>query len=351
MSLLPIAGRVRLGITLSALAVLALTAGGAVAQSFLQQLFGIGNAPAVRPAPQRLGAPAPRIELRSIANTVGSGDHGNRHWRDGDEDQDGHYDSGGGRKYRTMCVRLCDGYYFPVSNATTHRTFQRDANMCEAGCGAEARLFYMPAGETDIDTMSDLTGLAYSALPNAYKYRKTLVSGCTCKPMPWSEAARARHRGYAIAAAAQSRPEEKIAVRAEERQPANRFPLPPAVKGPGVVVISASGVATTAETPSMPADDAEQKAGAELEPGDDNSVKSSGALAAVADLPVTPAIPRAAHKAQRQRVTIINASEPLPAQGGKPGKRARAVHAAPGKGSGFGGFFSSEPRRIVYPGQ
>lgn len=349
MSLMPIAGRVRLGITLSAVAVLALTTGGAVAQSFLQQLFGIGNAPAVRPAPQRLGAPAPRIELRSVGNS--GGDRVSRNWRDGDEDQDGHYDGGGGRKYRTMCVRLCDGYYFPVSNATTHRTFQRDANMCEAGCGSEARLFYMPAGETDVGTMSDLTGLAYSALPNAYKYRKTLVSGCTCKPMPWSEAARARHRGYAFAAP-QSRPEEKIAARAEERQPANRFPLPPAVKGPGVVIISASGVATMAERPSFPADEAEEKAGIDVEAGDESSSTASGALVAAAHLPETPAIaPRAAHMAQRQRVTIINASEPLPAPGGKPGKRARAVHAATGKGSGLGGFFSSEPRRIVYPGQ
>ena len=38
---------------------------------------------------------------------------------------------------------------------------------------------------------------AYAALPNAFKYRKTLVEGCRCRPQPWSEAELQRHRGYA----------------------------------------------------------------------------------------------------------------------------------------------------------
>lgn len=353
MRLMPIAGRVRLGIALVALgAPLALTAGGAVAQSFLQQVFGFGNAPAARPGPQRLGMPLPPPggERRSITGAQG-GDHGNRVWRDADEDQDGGHAGSGGRKYRTMCVRLCDGYYFPVSNATTHKTFQRDANMCESGCGSEARLFYMPAGETDVDKMSDLTGAAYSALPNAFKYRKTLVSGCTCKPMPWSEAARSRHRGYAVAAAAQSRPEEKIAARVEERQPLNRFPLPPAAKGPGVVVISPSGVATMAEAPNAPAGDTEEKSRVELDDGEAPVVVAAGGSSDGGHPATTPPISvHVGRKALRQKVTVINASEAAP-QVGRAGKRQRAGQGVSVKAGGFGGLFSAEPRRIVYPGQ
>ena len=45
--------------------------------------------------------------------------------------------------------------------------------------------------------MVDLTGMAYSTLPNAFKYRKTLVEGCRCRPQPWSEAELQRHRAYA----------------------------------------------------------------------------------------------------------------------------------------------------------
>ena len=45
--------------------------------------------------------------------------------------------------------------------------------------------------------MVDLTGLAYSALPNAFKYRQTLVPSCRCRPQPWSETELQRHRAYA----------------------------------------------------------------------------------------------------------------------------------------------------------
>ena len=45
--------------------------------------------------------------------------------------------------------------------------------------------------------MVDLTGIAYSALPNAFRYRKTLVPECRCRPQPWSDAELQRHRAYA----------------------------------------------------------------------------------------------------------------------------------------------------------
>jgi hypothetical protein len=99
--------------------------------------------------------------------------------------------------YRTLCVRLCDGYYFPISAAAPGSSLSRDADRCSASCGAEARLFYHPSAGGSAETMIDLTGLAYSALPNAFRYRKTLVEGCSCRPQPWSEAEAERHRDYA----------------------------------------------------------------------------------------------------------------------------------------------------------
>jgi hypothetical protein len=93
-------------------------------------------------------------------------------------------------------VRLCDGYYFPISGAATHGSLARDADACAASCGAEARLFYHPKGDGDVDGMVDLTGMAYSSLPNAFKYRTGLVESCRCRPQPWSDAERQRHRGY-----------------------------------------------------------------------------------------------------------------------------------------------------------
>jgi hypothetical protein len=102
-----------------------------------------------------------------------------------------------GGTYRTLCVRLCDGFYYPISSAVTQDGLARDADACSAGCGTEARLFFHPSISGDVDSMVDLTGMAYGALRNAYKYRKTLVEGCRCRPQPWSEAERERHLAYA----------------------------------------------------------------------------------------------------------------------------------------------------------
>jgi hypothetical protein len=84
--------------------------------------------------------------------------------------------------YRTLCVRLCDGFYFPISFAVPESGFNRDAEQCRASCGPEARLFYHLNPGGSVETMFDLAGRAYSALPTAFTYRKTLVAGCSCRP-------------------------------------------------------------------------------------------------------------------------------------------------------------------------
>ena len=38
--------------------------------------------------------------------------------------------------YRTICVRLCDGYFFPVSFSTLPNHFPRDADICQQKCAA-----------------------------------------------------------------------------------------------------------------------------------------------------------------------------------------------------------------------
>jgi hypothetical protein len=309
----------------AALALSAVQPAPAAAQGFFQQLFGISS-PAPRPS-YRLGVPPARERAEDLQS------HETR------RDQSRTERDSGGRKYRTMCVRLCDGYYFPISNATTHQTFVRDANHCEASCGAEARLFYMPSGDSDAAEMTDLTGLSYSALPNAFKYRKTLVSGCSCKPMPWSEAARARHRGYAMAEA-RARGEIVPSRRPSDEEPAvaRSYELPPPVSGPGVMVISAGGVATAAEAPAAPR---------EVDEAEISESSSAGDATAEPAHSVAEARPYGKVKSARPKVTVINASLPQQRQ-----RHARAQHAVV-KSAGFlgAGLFASEPRRIVYPGQ
>jgi hypothetical protein len=84
--------------------------------------------------------------------------------------------------YRTVCVRLCDGYYFPVSFSTLPNHFDRDAEVCESKCAAPAELFYHqnPGGSME-QAVSHKTRQPYTSLKSAFRYRKEFVQGCSCK--------------------------------------------------------------------------------------------------------------------------------------------------------------------------
>jgi hypothetical protein len=106
------------------------------------------------------------------------------------------------RTYRTVCVRLCDGYYFPISFAVPRRHLARDARRCQQSCGAEGRLFYHSDVNADIADMTDLEGRPYSKLQSAFLYRTAYFPNCKCQAHPWEKEATERHRRYALAAAA-----------------------------------------------------------------------------------------------------------------------------------------------------
>jgi len=93
--------------------------------------------------------------------------------------------------FRTVCVRTCDGAYFPVSFATVQARFQDDEKTCKALCpAAEATLFaYRNPGE-DINQAVSLNGQPYSSLPNAFKFRTEFNASCACKAagQTWSDA-------------------------------------------------------------------------------------------------------------------------------------------------------------------
>jgi len=103
--------------------------------------------------------------------------------------------------YRTLCVRLCDGYYFPISFSASRDRFARDAKACESSCGGQARLFVYRNPGADVEDMVDLRGQPYRQLSKAFVYRTEYVPACRCKPNPWDTEAQERHRTYALAAA------------------------------------------------------------------------------------------------------------------------------------------------------
>jgi len=84
--------------------------------------------------------------------------------------------------YRTLCVRLCDGYYFPVSFSTLPTHFTRDADACQSRCAAPTELYFHQNPGSSVDQMiSQKTQLPYSQLQAAFRYRKEFVPGCSCK--------------------------------------------------------------------------------------------------------------------------------------------------------------------------
>jgi hypothetical protein len=87
-------------------------------------------------------------------------------------------------RYRTLCVRSCDGYYFPLATSSRPSDFARDHANCQTSCpGTEAQLYYtQPDGEAET-MVSGISGQAYTDLPSAWLYKQVGVSapaGCTC---------------------------------------------------------------------------------------------------------------------------------------------------------------------------
>lgn len=73
---------------------------------------------------------------------------------------------------RTLCVRTCDGAFFPISSNTSPLNFHRDIQICEQMCpDTETELYYHAMRtEESADMVSAETGRPYRMLPTAFAY-------------------------------------------------------------------------------------------------------------------------------------------------------------------------------------
>ncbi len=93
--------------------------------------------------------------------------------------------------FRTVCVRSCDGAYFPISFATVPARFPDDEKTCKNLCpAAEATLFTHRNPGEDMNQAVSVNGQAYSSSPNAFRYRQEFNPSCACKAagQTWSDA-------------------------------------------------------------------------------------------------------------------------------------------------------------------
>jgi hypothetical protein len=79
--------------------------------------------------------------------------------------------SSGGRQ--AFCVRTCDGRYFPLASPTGQSRTASCNELCPA---SDTKVFY----GSNIDHAAGENGKSYASMPNAFRYRDEIVSGCTC---------------------------------------------------------------------------------------------------------------------------------------------------------------------------
>lgn len=194
--------------------------------NFLTNLFGGGDANNSNPA---ASLPPPSAELAPPSGT-----------------------------YRTVCVRTCDGAYFPISFATVPGRFADDERACKAQCPAtEANLYtYRNPGE-DMNQAVSISGAPYTALPNAFHYRTEFSPTCSCRApgQTWAEAlksiddkAEAAQQGDIIVT-------EENAKRLQQRQTGK---APAAKKGAAVTPEPAAPTTPDPTTSTGPATDSKQ---------------------------------------------------------------------------------------------
>jgi hypothetical protein len=119
-----------------------------------------------------------------------------------------------GQSGQFFCVRLCDGFYFPLPPEVRAANNEQRQMVCAGMCrGADTRLFQRTGGggsEVEHELGEALTSavgrpVPYTKLPAAFRYRDALVPGCGCQS-PAAEAS--------------------AAAKAEETTPARVLPVP-----------------------------------------------------------------------------------------------------------------------------
>lgn len=87
-----------------------------------------------------------------------------------------------GSSLRTICVRKCDGFFFPVSFATNSSAFPADEQSCRSQCpAADVELYaYDTYSQQPDDAVSASTGAPLRSMPNAFKFRTQFDQSCSC---------------------------------------------------------------------------------------------------------------------------------------------------------------------------
>jgi hypothetical protein len=81
-------------------------------------------------------------------------------------------------EYRTVCVRSCDGYFFPLGFSQSKGDFKRDREMCRSMYGDAAADLYFYPSDASSDKMVSLDGEAYAKQSFAFAYQHKFQPAC-----------------------------------------------------------------------------------------------------------------------------------------------------------------------------
>ena len=137
--------------------------------------------------------------------------------------------------YRTVCVRTCDGYYFPIGYSTRRSLLKVEEAACKSMYFGNDAALYVYRTNGDVEDARSLTGERYADKPYAFGFRDSFNASCVAKIRD------------GLAGLAKVLPPPKIAVRVQ--------------RAPGDLarrVVDAS-IPLPAERPAQPAEDPETR--------------------------------------------------------------------------------------------
>jgi hypothetical protein len=157
--------------------------------------------------------------------------------------------------FRTVCVRSCDGYYFPISYSTVQSRFADDARTCQRECPATAAELYTyrNPGE-DIGQAVSLSGQSYTALPTAFQYRKEFTAACSCRRpgQSWADALKGADDSSTLESGDIVVTDQNAKALSQPPQPKGAKPAKPAGANAATAAPAATGAPASSDASAVP---------------------------------------------------------------------------------------------------
>lgn len=119
-----------------------------------------------------------------IFGTTSEGDFTNGDFIDGGD----YWGYQGYNTVRTVCVRLSDGYFWPISYATLPEFIGNDAISCQQMCpNTVVELYYYNNPGEEPEQMRSINGVPYISLPTAFAYRNEFDKSASCSAAPTAD--------------------------------------------------------------------------------------------------------------------------------------------------------------------